>query len=277
MSPAHLQLQAFESYLKTRIIGRAAGYANEVWDTIGSTNDRAAELALAGAPEGVVVAARKQTAGRGRHGRTWESPLDSGLYISFLLRPALPPAQLPVICLATGVAAARAVEHVSGIRIGLKWVNDLTYGGKKLGGILAEMPTGASAELPAPLIIGIGINVRSYLMEVPPELANIVVHLDTASGHDVDTNLLAATLALELERVYTLLLSNEQSTVLKEWKQRAVTIGRSVRVTGGDSLLEGTATDILDNGALVVIDEHDKEHVVYSGIVSVRSSDGSYA
>lgn len=280
MAPGHLQLDALESHLATRIVGRAPGYRNEIWDTIGSTNDRAADLAREGAPEGLIVAARQQTQGRGRQGRTWESPLDSGLYISFLLRPLLAPAQLPVVSLATGVAAARAIENVAGIKIGLKWVNDLIYGGRKLGGILTEMPTpsGVNGEsMPPALVIGIGINLRAHLMHVPPELAHLVVHLDTACGQDVDTNMLAAALALEIERVYEQLLAGQQKALLQQWKHYAVTIGRDVRVTSGDTTLEGTAVDIGDDGALIVVDEQKHRHVVYAGAVSVRAADGSYA
>src|SRR5215470_16608177 len=118
-------LDRLESQLATGRFGRAAGWANELWDSIDSTNNRAAELAGSGAPEGVLVIARQQTAGRGRQGRTWISPPDSGVYVSLLLRPRLPSTQMPMHTIACGVAAARAIESCAGVRIGLKWVNDL--------------------------------------------------------------------------------------------------------------------------------------------------------
>ena len=158
-------LKHLEEKLATCLIGRAAGWKNELWEKIDSTSNRAAALAAAGAGEGVIVLAREQTAGKGRLGRGWISPPDSGIYMSILLRPVnVPVVEIPVITLACGAAVSAAVECSTGVRLRLKWVNDLVLGGRKVGGILAEMPAlpagSSTAAAARALIIEIGINVR---------------------------------------------------------------------------------------------------------------------
>ncbi|MFN8657039.1 MAG: biotin--[acetyl-CoA-carboxylase] ligase [Candidatus Obscuribacterales bacterium] len=199
-----LDLPQFESHLKTRVLGRAA-CTNELWDEIDSTNTRATQLAAGGAPEGVVVMARLQTAGRGRQGRTWVSPPNSGIYISFLLRPTLPPQAVPLMSLATGVAVVEAVANVTGLAVGLKWVNDIVADGKKVGGILAEMTTSTDPANPGAgssrsLVVGVGLNI--HLEETDPgrRTATRVQWLERLSGQAIDYNLLAAELCLCLEK-----------------------------------------------------------------------------
>jgi len=170
-----LALDVIEASLATSLIGRASGHANELWPTIDSTNSRAAELASAGAAEGVLVLARQQTAGRGRQGRVWVTPQDAGIAFSVILRPTIPLTRLPLVTLATGTAVARAIESSVGVRLGLKWVNDLVLGGRKVGGILAEM-SGPS------LIIGIGINVRFSQEDIPEDLQTKIEWLERVVG-----------------------------------------------------------------------------------------------
>lgn len=274
-----------ESLLATRLLGRAANWANELWDTLDSTNERAGELARAGAREGVIVMARHQTGGRGRGGRTWISPEGAGLYISFILRPALPPAELPLMSLAAGVAAARAIKLTTGADdIALKWVNDLVAGGKKVGGILCEMPSmpqgqaagQLSLEQP-PLILGIGINLRLDLQLLPAELQDRVDWLERIAGAEVDDNQLAAALAAQVESVYGDLKNGLRSKLVQDWKALSVNLGRAVRATTGDSEIEGTAHDITADGALVIALPGGGFVTVHAGDVMLRNADGSYA
>lgn len=123
-----LDLAKIEALLTTHWLGRAA---NEIWDIIDSTNNRAIELARAGSTHGTMIIASEQSAGRGRSGNTWLSPAGTGLYMSFLIRPKVNMANLPGITLITGVAVVRAIQSCLGIKIGLKWVNDLIADGKK--------------------------------------------------------------------------------------------------------------------------------------------------
>ena len=174
-----LSLETIERLLSTRRLGRAAGRANELWEEIESTNDRAAALAAEGAPEGVLVVARQQTAGRGRLGRTWVSPPDAGVYVSVLLRPDASGTNLPLHTIACGVACVKAIWECAGLQIGLKWVNDLVANGKKLGGILAEIPSSPAGYRSAAtgqqrqsiaLVLGAGINLRLDPGTLPEEL-----------------------------------------------------------------------------------------------------------
>lgn len=263
----HLVLTTFNEMLKTQQLGKAAA-PNEIWDEIDSTNSRALLLANEGAPHGVVVAARMQSAGRGRQGRTWVSPPDAGLYISFLLRPQVALTELPLISLATGSAVARAVHSACGLEVGLKWVNDVIADGRKLGGILAEMSRSKA------LIIGIGLNVRA--VERPAELAGRAVAIEELVAAPVDVNLLAANLTWEMEQSYSLLCRGERTMILDEWKQKSVTLGKNVRaLVGGAQEVEGVAVDLARDGALLVRTTGG-DVALHAGEVTIRNVDGSY-
>lgn len=276
MSEDILSLNALNGLLRTKVLGRSTGNGNEIWETIESTNSRALELAKAGAGEGVIVAAREQTAGRGRQGRTWVSPPDSGLYISFLLRPEMARTKLPLISLATGVAVADAIARITGINVGLKWVNDIVYSGKKLGGILAEMAPDAATAKPA-LVIGIGINLRLDPASVPEEIRERIDWLERIAGRPVDPNQLAAQLAWSLERIYQTFEQANFDAILKEWKNHSLTLGQKIRAQSNNATVEGEAIDLGNDGSLIVrLDDGTITHL-HAGEVSIRMLDGSYA
>lgn len=287
---SRLDLSLIEAALTTYIIARSK--SNELWDEIGSTNDRAIELAHEGAAEGTLVLARQQTGGRGRQGRTWVSPADSGIFASLILRPTIDASALPLISFAAGVAAAQAIEHVLGLRIGLKWVNDLVYGGKKLGGILAEMPGSQTAAaratdssdpkspqwvMPPAVVLGIGINLRHNNDELPPELQGRVESLDRLSGKQVDANQIVAEFCNSLEDQYNNLRHSASEIVLAEWKHYSATLGKQIKATVGNEEVEGLAEDIAESGALVLRRNDGSEQLLYAGEISIRLQDGSYS
>jgi BirA family biotin operon repressor/biotin-[acetyl-CoA-carboxylase] ligase len=270
--PEILSLDVIEASLATSIIGRA-GSPNELWAEIDSTNTRAAALAAAGCDEGVMVIARQQTAGRGRLGRAWVSPPDAGISFSVVLRPKIELARLPLITLATGWAVAQAIEASCGVRPGLKWVNDLTLSGKKLGGILAEMPGSA-------LVIGVGINIRLNADELPDELKEKVEWLERAVGGPVDPNLIVVELAQRLEQAYELLKQGQTEKILQGWRSYSVTLGQTVETTGGAASapekISGRAVDIADSGALIVEKENGERVEIVAGEISLRLINGQY-
>lgn len=269
------RLQSFNELLKTEIVGKADPDTNEYWSTIGSTNDRLASLAREGAPEGTTVIARQQTAGRGRLGREWVSDLDSGLYLSTLLRPEQSIAELPVITLCLGVAAKRAILATAGIEPGLKWVNDLIYDTKKLGGILVEVPVGASdATLPKALVIGIGINLKTPSSAIPEEIAQKAIYLDQISDNLVEPADLAAELCFQIEDVYGKMKDSRLKILLDEWRASSVTLGQEICASNGD--ISGRAEDIDENGALIV-KTGEGTRLIHAGEISIRSKDGSYS
>jgi len=146
-----------------------------------STNDEAKSLARAGAPPGTAVIAGAQTAGRGTKGRAWASPPGLGLYLSVILEPPAP--ALALLPLAAGLAAREAVSRAAGLEAGLKWPNDLLWGGRKLGGILCESGfTGGELDY---CVVGVGINVGQEAADFPPGLRDTAVSLRLSAGRPV--------------------------------------------------------------------------------------------
>ncbi|MBX9568235.1 MAG: biotin--[acetyl-CoA-carboxylase] ligase [Candidatus Obscuribacterales bacterium] len=273
-------LDQIEKNLCTNFLGKAS-VANELWDEIGSTNDRALELAKAGADEGVFVLARSQSGGRGRQGKSWISRPDSGIFMSILLRPTLPPADIPLISLAAGVAVSEALENICSIKAGLKWVNDIVINGKKLGGILAEMHGSQTASagkilLPA-VIVGIGINLTNDRESLPDDLKDKVTSVSEHSNIEPEPNAIVAEIINCLEGQYNSLLHAVPELVLEEWKRRSVTIGKHIRATAGDGNVDGEAINITNSGALILKTETGDERILHAGEISIRLSDGTYA
>lgn len=275
--PPHLSLNAIEALLKTQIIGRAKDWPNELWAKIDSTNARALLLASRGAPEGVIVLAREQTLGRGRLGSNWISPADSGVYASCILRPKQRMYELSIYTLAAGVACARAIYVCTGIQVGLKWVNDITYIGKKLGGILSEVATpNAPASIPA-LIIGIGVNLNHNEDSLPGELKEKMEWLGRITGQLVNPNLLVAAIAYELEAVCQTIAAGKHEDILSEWRKYSITLNKDIIAISGNKTITGKAEDIDSSGALLVRTNNGEIMRLSSAEISIRSLDGSYA
>lgn len=279
---SRFDLTSIQSGLRTYIIGKST--ANEFWDEIGSTNDRAIELAGESAEEGLLVIAAKQSGGRGRQGKVWVSPQDSGIFLSIILRPTLDAAQMPLLSLAAGAAAASAIESVCGLRIGLKWVNDLVFENKKLGGILVEMPgmqqTGQKRDgwiLPPAAVLGIGINLDLAPEQIPAELQNRICSLDQITGKKVDANSLIAEFLNCIEEYYNHLRHGLEESVLIDWKAYCRTLGKRIRASLGNETIEGLAENVLDSGALVLRLDSGESRLLHAGEISIRLEDGTYA
>jgi BirA family biotin operon repressor/biotin-[acetyl-CoA-carboxylase] ligase len=253
---------------RARSILAGSRFADVRWvGETGSTNVDALELARQGAPEGVVLVADHQTAGRGRAGRTWAAPPGSSLLMSVLLRP--PAAVMESCTMAVALSAAEAVEAVAGFAPRLKWPNDLVWPGdgsapdRKLAGILAEAdwPAGSTAsggyrppgdDERVVVVVGIGINV-AWPDELPEDLADIAVACNHVTGRAPDReDLLIALLQRLDERYGALVTTGDRSQLVDAWKARSATLGRRVRVDLGADDVEGTAVDITEDGHLVV-------------------------
>jgi BirA family biotin operon repressor/biotin-[acetyl-CoA-carboxylase] ligase len=218
------------------------------FETLDSTNNLAKELAARGAPEGTVVVAEAQTGGRGRLGREWDSPPGVGLYVSLVLRPMLPPMDLPQITLTTAVAVAKAVRRVAGVAPGIKWPNDLLLNGKKLGGVLTEMES--ESDRIRYVVVGLGLNVNNP--EFPTELAATATSLILAAGRPFSrVDLLKAWLD-EFDGLYDRFLNQGFAEILEEWKGLTVTLGRAVTVRQGPREISGLALDVAPDGALLL-------------------------
>jgi len=220
------------------------------FDVIDSTNSEAARQAKLGADEGLCIIARQQTAGRGRHGRTWVSAKDSGLYFSIVLRPKIETRFLPLITLMTGVAVYDVLAEF-GLKPDIKWVNDILIGDKKICGILAETvetPTGLA------VIVGIGINLTSQ--NFPDEVAATATSLDSELSVPgaVATGEIEASLIKYLDYWFAILCGKKgPDRILIEWRQRSSYFcGKSVRVTLENEVFDGITDGLEDNGALRV-------------------------
>ena len=226
-----------------------------VAERTGSTNADLMARARAGAPEGLVLAAEEQTAGRGRMGRSWLSPPRAALTFSVLVRPAgVPPGRRGWLPLLAGVAVATAVRQVSGLDALLKWPNDVLLGARKLGGILAEQSGDA-------VVIGIGLNVSTGRDELPPVGATSLpaTSLLLEGSASLDRELLVRGILAEAERWYrawrgTHPPGDPQAAGLRDaYLSLCATIGRDVRAElPAGKVIRGTATDLDADGRLVV-------------------------
>lgn len=252
-----------EQGLKTKTMGQSI-YFYEETDT---TNNRARELALEGASEGTLVVAEKQTAGRGRRGKVWESPLGTGIWMSLVLRPQIMPAEASVLTLLCGLATAEAIEAETGLSAGIKWPNDILINGKKAVGILTEMDCEMS-EVHF-VIPGIGINVNTA--SFPPEIAEIATSLYLECGKTVSRRRLVHRVLERLEEHYeTFLRTGSFAAMLEDYRKHCITLGKEVHVLGREPFF-AEALDITPEGELLVRRaDNGKEEVVFSGEVSIR-------
>ena len=219
------------------------GWRVEVVARAGSTNALLADRARAGEPAGLVVVAEEQTAGRGRLDRAWLSPARAGLTFSVLLRPDLPTTQWPWLSLWVSVAVARSLRERAGVDALLKGPNDVLVGGRKICGLLAEVP------VPGVFVLGVGLNVTTSRDELPHDGATSL-QLEGAEVLDRDTVL--RSLLREISRVLAEVAA-DPAAGRASYRALCTTIGAVVRVElPGGAAVEGTAAAVDDDGRLVV-------------------------
>lgn len=235
---------------------------------VDSTNTRLKALARQGAPEGTILIAESQYGGRGRMGRSFHSPEGQGIYMSILLRPQCLPHELMHLTCAVGCAMCGAVEHTLGLRPGIKWINDLVWNRKKLGGILVELGLSPSGGLDY-AIAGIGINCAQKPDDFPPELQDKATSLEIISGKNVDRAAIAAAMMESLFRMSSCLLP-QKAKILEQYRQDCVTLGQEVFLIREGTVLCGKALDVDENGALLVHHSDGRIEAINSGEVSVR-------
>lgn len=238
------------------------------YETVDSTNTQAKVLAKAGAPHGTVLLSAGQTGGRGRMGRQFVSPPGMGVYLSVVLRPQCPPAQLMHLTCAAAVAMCDAVEAVTGFRPGLKWINDLVGNGRKIGGILTELSVDTATGLTEYAVIGIGINCCQQLQDFPPELQTLAGSLAMVTGQPVSIAVLAGAMIDSLYRMSQELF--DKASLLCRYRRDCITLGKQVVIHGQDGPIQGLATAVSEDGELCVTLPDGATVTVSSGEVSVR-------
>ena len=249
--------------LTTSFVGRNLAYLPET----GSTNAEARQLAEKGAPDGTLVVADHQTAGRGRLDRRWEAPPGSSLLLSLIFRPRLAPHQVQRLTMLGGLAAADAVEAETGLRMGLKWPNDLMIGGAKTGGILAEVEL--SGDLIRYALVGVGVNVNLDPEQLPGPLLTRATSLSHELGRPVARLALLWAFLEAIETRY-LTLGDSQPGLQAEWAERLVTLGQRVTISTGGAVWQGFAEGVDGDGALLVRRAGGELERVMAGDVTVR-------
>lgn len=211
---------------------------------VSSTNDEAKRLAAGGAAEGVVVIAERQTAGRGRRGRSWAS-VPGNLFVSVVLRPKLAPAAVPPLAPAMGLAVALAIEDVAPLAAELKWPNDVRVSGRKVAGVLCESVVSGSSL--SAVIAGIGVNVGA---ELPPDLAEIATTLSREAVRNVRRSEVEEALLARIDDVYGRFLAGGFASLHEEWVSRDCLAGTQVSIDPGTGArVEGEGVGIAEDGA----------------------------
>ena len=235
--------------LRQRLRGSLFGKRIHHFFKVDSTNRVALELGHAGEPEGAVVLAEEQTAGRGRAGRIWHSERAAGIYVTVLLRPKLAPVQAPLLTMMAGLSAHAAIQAQTGLTVDLKWPNDLLIGGKKTGGILTEMH--AEPGQVRFIIVGLGLNVNQE--KFPAELSGVATSLRVESGRPQSRLELLVRLLREFESDYNRFLSDGPATVIERFASiSSYAQGKRVRVTNGKESFTGTTAGLAPEGLLQV-------------------------
>ena len=244
-----------------------AGCEIRYFPTIDSTNRRAGQFAEEGAPDGTLVIADEQTAGRGRSGRQWVTPPKEAISFTLILRPVMSSEKIPMVTLVMGLAVAKAANALYGLNCCIKWPNDIVLNGKKLCGILTEMS--AAGGKVNHIVIGVGINAN--LTHFPEEIASIATSLRLELGHGINRAELIAEVMKEFELLYEVFEKTGSLADLKEsYNSLCVNRNSPVRVLDPRGGYTGIARGIDDSGALLVELDDGTIRRVSSGEVSVR-------
>lgn len=262
--PCRLSIPLVSSMTRHSLLGRALRY----YDEIESTNAEAKSLAQDGAPEGTVVIAECQTAGRGRLGRRWMSPAGKGLLFSVILRPALPMSDAHLLTIVAATAAAEAIETQTGVAVRIKWPNDLYVDDRKLGGILTEV-SGEQDEIDW-VVVGVGVNVNTEYGELPVPLRRTAASLKIAGGRLFDRSELLAHILLSLEASYLATLRGGFEGALESFRRRDYLSRKTVSVQTREGPIVGEALGIDDRGALLLQLPHRHVRRFYAGDVTLH-------
>ena len=234
-------------------------------ESLDSTNLEAARQAKAGAPEGLCIVAREQTAGRGRLDRKWLSTKDAGLYVSIILRPRIELRHWPLIPLVAGLAVGDALLQACDLKVDIKWPNDIYVNERKLAGILVETIDTPSGPL---AIVGVGINLMSQ--HFPPELAGQATTVEAATNSTADVEVLLEKLVKAInERYESLQTEGGIESTMREWcASSSYAYDRAVRVSLHDETFDGLTRGLASDGALRVETEAGKLRIVHAGDVT---------
>jgi BirA family biotin operon repressor/biotin-[acetyl-CoA-carboxylase] ligase len=251
-------LAHFHHLLRTQMFGH-----NLIFEpSVGSTMDLARDAAKHGAPEGTVVLADEQTAGRGRLGRSWITPPAVNLASTIILRP--PATALRAVSMVTPLAICEAVEEVAGVRCAIKWPNDVQAGGKKLAGVLIETEVTDGESV---VLVGAGINVN-FDPRQHEEIRDIATSVAAELGKAIERERLFAEYLARFEERYN--AAKDGASMRDDWRARLSMLGQNVKVTWPGRSVEGRAEDVDDDGSLIVRTASGEAVAVEAGDVTLR-------
>ena len=253
--------------LEKRLSGKPFGHKIHYYSETDSTNDKAFALGIAGAPEGTVVIADRQSSGKGRLQRSWHSPPGVNIYTSLILRPRIASSEAARIPIVAGIAVAEVLDKYSPSRIKLKWPNDVLLNNKKVCGILSQAKiAGKKIDF---IVLGIGININIGQNELPLEICDSATSLIMETGREISRQELIISLYENLEKWYKQLLQKGFIRIKEKWLEMTPMIGQTVQVIFQDEKIEGKATGIDDEGSLIILAERNKEIKVYAGDATI--------
>ena len=250
--------------LQTERLGKQVVYK----ETTDSTQKEAHRLAQEQFEEGTIVIAEEQTSGRGRLTRPWHSPKHTGIWMSVILKPELPPYRAPQFTLITAVSVVEAIREVTGLQPEIKWPNDILLNGKKITGILTEMQS--DADRIQSIIIGIGMNVNQ--LEFPEELKEIATSLAIEKGEKIPRAKLVQVILKNLEMYYDQYVQQGFSEIKEKWESYAVSIGKHIIARTLTNTIRGKALGITEEGVLKLQDEDGRIHDIYSADIELEKN-----
>ncbi len=262
-TPDLLLAADIERNLNTQVIGKAVVSHAE----IDSTNSLARQLADGDVPEGTVVIADRQLAGRGRLGRQWESPAGVNIYCSIILRPQIPLQQAPQLTFLSAVAVAETLNELCQLHAEVKWPNDILVDGAKISGLLNEM--NAETEQIHFVILGIGINLNMLTEQFPPDLHYPATSAFLETGKLIDRLLFLQTFLRRLDTYYLELKHQGFAPIRRRWEKLCNIMNRQVEVDGGTNLIIGTVVGLDVDGALRLQLESGQVERVLAGDVRI--------
>lgn len=258
----------FVEGIKTFLKNKRSASKISVFKTLESTNQTAKKITIDGVANGTVIIANEQTSGRGRRGRKFYSPADSGIYMSIILRPEMTAQNATLITTAAAVAVCRAIEAATGIFAGIKWVNDIFVEGKKVCGILTESVTDMESGSMEYVIVGIGINFSTKTANFPKDIKNTAGSL---FKNKKEIPVMRNRLAAEIINEMTALTKNIfDKKIIEEYRKHSIVISKKIDVIQGDKIRHAKAINIDDAGGLVVKYDSGKVETLTTGEISIR-------